>query len=187
MFASLVGTAAALGAVDVAVPSAAREHGSATAAGVLLATMAVGTVTGSLLAGRHEWRWAPGPRVIVLELAMAAGLAVTGAVTAELWLLGVALIVPGAALGALFASLYVLVDRLAPAGSGTRTFAWLVTANNGGLAIGAAVAGALSDRAGPEFGLWFGTVCALAGVIPATMASFMSAREPKQAPATRVR
>ena len=57
----------------------------------------------------------------------------------------------------------MLVDRLAPEGSGTRTFAWLVTANNGGLAIGAAVAGALSEGAGPEFGLWFGAACALAG------------------------
>ena len=51
-------------------------------------------------------------------------------------------------LGALFATAYLLADRLAPAGSGTRTFAWLVTANNGGLAVGAAVAGALSDGSG---------------------------------------
>ena len=49
VFASLVPTAAALGAIDVAVPAAAREQGSATTAGVLLAAMAVGTVTGSLL------------------------------------------------------------------------------------------------------------------------------------------
>ena len=61
VFASLVPTAAALGAVDVAVPAAAREQGSATTAGVLLAAMAVGTVTGSLLTGRREWRWAPDP------------------------------------------------------------------------------------------------------------------------------
>ncbi len=187
MFASLVGTAAALGAVDVAVPAAAHEQGSATAAGVLLAAMAAGTVTGSLLAGRHDWRWEPGSRVVALQIVMALGLALTAAVTSELWLLGAAIVLPGAALGALFASLYLLVDRLAPEGSGTRTFAWLVTANNGGLAIGAAVAGALSDGAGPEFGLWFGAVCALGGVIPATVAVFVSAREPERPPVTRVR
>ena len=52
VIASLVPTAAALGAVDVAVPAAAREHGSLAAAGVLLAGMAAGSVAGSLLAGR---------------------------------------------------------------------------------------------------------------------------------------
>jgi MFS family permease len=187
MFASLVPTAAALGAVDVAVPAAAREHGSATAAGVLLAAMAAGTVSGSLIAGRRDWHWAPGSRVVALQIVMSLGLALTAAVATELWLLGAALVVPGAALGALFASLYLLVDRLAPEGSGTRTFAWLVTANNGGLAIGAAVAGALSDGAGPEFGLWFGAVCALGGVIPATVALVVSAREPERPPVTRVR
>ena len=187
MFASLVPTAAALGAVDVSVPAAAREHGSATTAGVLLAAMAIGTVTGSLLAGRREWRWTPISRVIALQVVMALGLALTAAVAMDMWLLGAALVIPGAALGALFASLYLLVDRLAPEGSGTRTFAWLVTANNGGLAIGAAVAGAVSDGAGPEFGLWFGAVCAVGGVIPATLAAVVSAREPVRPPVTRVR
>ncbi len=187
VFASLVPTAAALGAIDVAVPAAAREQGSATTAGVLLAAMAVGTVTGSLWSGRREWRWAPGYRVIVLQVLMALGVALSAAVATELWLLGAALVVPGAVLGALFMSLYMLVDRLAPEGSGTRTFAWLVTANNGGLAIGAAVAGAVSEGAGPEFGLWFGAACALGGVVPATVAAVMSAREPERRPVTRVR
>lgn len=187
LFASLAATAAALGAIDVAVPAAAREEGNATAAGVLLAVMAVGTVLGSLFAGRRAWRWSPGSRVVALEVAMALGLALTALTVTHLWLLGAALLVPGAALGALFASLYLLVDRLAPEGSGTRTFAWLVTANNGGLAIGAAVAGALSSGAGPEFGVWFGAVCALGGVIPAIAAVVVSAREPEQPPVTRVR
>ena len=61
---ALVGTAAALGAIDVAVPAAARENGNVAAAGVLLAVMAVGTVTGSLAgrrahlaAGRRSGAW----------------------------------------------------------------------------------------------------------------------------------
>jgi MFS family permease len=187
VFASLVPTAAALGAIDVAVPAAAREHGSATTAGVLLAAMAIGTVTGSLLAGRRQWRWAASHRMIVLQVLMALGVALSAVAASELWLLGAALVVPGAVLGALFMSLYMLVDRLAPEGSGTRTFAWLVTANNGGLAIGAAIAGAVSERAGPEFGLWFGAACALGGLIPAIGAAVLSAREPGRAPITRAR
>ena len=45
------------------------------------------------------------------------------------------------ALGALFVTVYLLVDAMTPPGAGTRTFAWLVTANNGGIALGAVVGG----------------------------------------------
>jgi MFS family permease len=174
--ASLVPPAAALGAIDVAVPAAAQERGHTTAAGVLLAAMAAGTVAGSLFAGRRAWRWRPEQRVIALQLLMGVTLAGAAATAGRLELLGLALVLPGVMLGALFATLYVLVDRLAPDGSGTRTFAWLVTANNGGIALGAVVGGALSEASGSAAGLWFAAVCALAGAAPAAGAAVMSAR-----------
>jgi predicted MFS family arabinose efflux permease len=141
--------------------------------------MAVGTVAGSLTAGRRAWRWAPERRVVALQVVMSIGLAVSALATARLGLLGLALVLPGAALGALFTTLYVVVDRHAPPGSGTRTFAWLVTANNGGLAAGAAIAGALSEAPGPSAGLWFAAACALAGTVPAAVAAGMSAHAPQ--------
>ena len=156
-------TAAALGAIDIAVPAAATEQGHPAAAGRCEAAMAAGTVAGSLLAG---W-WAfgsPQRRVVAMQAVMAGGLAVSTLFATQLALLGAVLVVPGVALGALFASLYLLVGQLAPKGSGTRTFAWLVTVNNGGLALGAAVAGAWSEASGPVAGLWFATACALAGI-----------------------
>ena len=70
----------------------------------------------------------------------------------------------------------MLADRLAPEGSATRTFAWLVTANNAGLALGAAAAGALTDRSGADAGLWLGAVFALAAVVPAAAAALLSGR-----------
>jgi predicted MFS family arabinose efflux permease len=184
--ASLVPVAAALGAIEVAVPAAAREHGSLTSAGLLLAAMAVGTVGGSLLAGRRAWRWPAERRVIMLQLVMAAGVALAAAASGRLWLLGAALVVPGAALGALFATLYLLVDQRAPRGAGTRTFAWLVTANNGGIAAGAAVAGTVSEESGPAAGLWFGAVCAAMAAGPAAAAALMSERGPKSRQAAGV-
>jgi len=180
-------TAAALGAIDISLPAATRELGHFSAAGVLLAVMAVATVAGSLIAGRGRWRGPPQWRVVALMALMAGGVALTASATSSLALLGLALIVPGAMLGALFATAYVLADRLAPAGSGTRTFAWLVTANNGGLAVGAAVAGALAERSGASAGLWFGAACALAGVVPASVSAVMSARELRRTPVTGVR
>jgi MFS family permease len=90
-------------------------------------------------------------------------------------------------LGALYATAYVFADQLAPPGSETRTFAWLVTANNGGLALGAAVAGALSESSSASAGLWFAAGCALAGALPACVAAAMSARIPRRTPVTGVR
>ncbi len=180
VFASLVPPAAALGAIDVAVPAAAEEAGREAAAGILLSAMAIGTVGGSLLAGRGTRLVSPATRAIGLQVVMALGLALAAVASARLGALGVALVLPGAALGALFTTLYVLVDRLSPEGAGTRTFAWLVTANNGGLAAGAAVAGPLTEGGGPNAGLWFAAACAVAGVIPATAAAIWSAREPPQ-------
>jgi MFS family permease len=187
LYGALALAAAALGAIDISLPAAARELGHFSAAGVLLAGMAVATVAGSLIAGRRHWRGPPEWRVVALLAAMGAGVALTATATGSLEWLALALLVPGAMLGALFATAYLLADRLAPAGSGTRTFAWLVTANNGGLAVGAAVAGALSESSSASAGLWFGAACALAGVLPATAAAVLSARVLKRAPVTGAR
>jgi MFS family permease len=182
LYGALAATAAALGAIEIAVPAAAREQGQVSGAGVVLAAMAAGTVAGSLLAGRRRWKMAPQWRVVALAAPMAGGVALAATATGRLELLATALVVPGAVLGALFASVYVLADQLAPPGSATRTFAWLVTANNGGLALGAAAAGALTDHSGADAGLWFGAACALAAVVPGTLAALLSARELSRIP-----
>jgi MFS family permease len=185
VFLAFVPTAAALGALDIAIPAAATGQGHPAAAGAIEAAMAVGTVAGSLLAGR----WASGSpqrRVLLTQALMGGGLALSTLFATQLLVLGAVLVVPGIALGALFASLYLLVGHLAPSGSGTRTFGWLVTANNGGLALGAAVAGALSDASGPGAGLWLAAGCALAGIVPAVAAVLLSARVPPARPARRV-
>jgi hypothetical protein len=182
LFAAFVPTAAALGAIDIGVPTVARAPGHPAQGGVILAAMAVGTVAGSLLIGRRTWSGSPVPRILALQAVFAAGFAASAVASGHLELLMALLTIPGAALGGLFATLYVLVDRLAPQGSGTRTFGWLVTANNGGLALGAALAGALSARWGAAAGLWLAAGCAVAGIGPAILAARMSARERRTLP-----
>ncbi len=180
MFIAFLPTAAALGALDIAIPAAATEQGHPAAAGAIEATMAVGTVVGSLLAGRLVFG-SPQRRVLLAQAVLAGGLCERDAVRAtQLVLLGVVLVVPGLALGALFASLYLLVGRLAPAGSGTRTFGWLADGQQR-RAGAAGAAGALSQASGPEAGLWLAAACALAGVVPALGALILSARVPHAA------
>jgi MFS family permease len=186
VFVAFLPTAAALGALDIAIPAAATAQGRPAAAGAIEAAMAVGTVAGSLLAGRWVLG-SPQRRVLAMQALMAAGLAVSTLFATQLGLLGAVLVVPGIALGVLFASLYLLVGRLAPPGSGTRTFGWLVTVNNGGLALGAAAGGVLADASGPAAGLWLAAGCALAGIAPALGALALSAREPRAHPSARTR
>src|SRR6185436_10779205 len=104
----------------------------------IIAAFAVGTPVASLLAGRRAWRRAAATRLVLLQLALAGTLAVAAAVAEEPLALAIALVPAGMALGALFVTVYLVVEALTPAGAGTRAFAWLVTMNNGGIALGAA-------------------------------------------------
>ncbi len=164
--ASLLGPGAALGAIDLAVPALARSAGAPARAGLLLAALAAGTATASLLAGRRAWVWPAPRRLPVLQLAVGGALAGAAAVAGHPAALAAVLVAVGAALGAQFVTVYPLVDELAPPGAATRSFAWLVTANNAGIGIGAALAGQLSGGAA---GLWLAAGCALAG-LPLTLA-----------------
>jgi hypothetical protein len=164
--ASLLGPGAALGAIDLAVPALARSAGAPARAGLLLAALAAGTATASLLAGRRRWAWPATRRLPALQLTVAGALAGAAAVAGRPAALAVVLVAVGMALGAQFVTVYPLVDELAPAGAATRSFAWLVTANNAGIGIGAALAGQLDGGAA---GLWLAAGCALAG-LPVTLA-----------------
>ena len=85
------------------------------AAGVLLAAMAVGDGDGQPAGGRARVALAAATRVIVLQVVDGArDRAARRRRDGRLGLLGAALVIPGAALGALFATLYLLVDQLAP-------------------------------------------------------------------------
>jgi MFS family permease len=169
VIASLGTTGAALGAVDVAVPAITRAHGHAAVAGVLLAVMAAGTAAAALLAGLPAWRRAPLMRLALLQPALALAFAAC-ALVEPLPALAALLALPGAVLGIIFVTAYVAIEALAPARAATRTFAWLVTANNAGLALGAALAGALADRS-PHAALWPAAAAPLAGAVLAAAAA----------------
>lgn len=159
--ASFTATGAALGAIDVGVPAIARAAEVPALAGVLLGTMAVGTVLAGLLAGLKSWRRPPLQRLAILQPVLALALAACAFVH-PLGPLAAALTFPGAVLGILFLTAYVAINELAPHGSATRAFAWLITANNAGFALGAALAGALADH-NPHAALWLAAIAALPG------------------------
>jgi MFS family permease len=165
VIASLLGPGAALGAVSLAVSALSRADGAPARGGLILAAFALGTPVASLLTGRRAWRRPPVLRLGLLQLALTASLAAAAVVAEQPVALAAVLVLAGMALGALFVTLYLLVDELTPPGAGTRAFAWLVTANNGGIAFGAALAGEVISGRGGAAGLWTATFCALAGLV----------------------
>jgi MFS family permease len=92
------------------------------------------------------------------------------------WLMGLLTIASGVGLPVTLTCVFQLVDRLAPVGTTTEAFAWLISAFLVGSSVGAAAAGSLSDvgRIGGAF-LVAAASSALAGVVAAGVVRGVSA------------
>ena len=155
----------AVGAVEVGVPAALTPGGHTELTGPLLGLWGVGSMAGGLIVGRVGAP-ADAPRRLVFLLAA------WGAAHAALALefgpvsLGVLLLLAGVAIAPTFVCANGMLDALAPAGTITEAFTWTSTGMTAGLAIGAAVAGAIVD--GAPAGVAF-AVLGAAGLLAAAL------------------
>jgi predicted MFS family arabinose efflux permease len=106
--------------------------------------MAGGLAFGSRLSGRGPEQRVIGPLVL-----LAAGIALL-AVAAGLVQLAAGMILAGLGIAPAIACLYLLVDRLAPAGTVTEAFTWVTTAFATGFAAGNALGGNLVHGVGTD-------------------------------------
>ncbi len=147
LIAALSFVGVALGVISVAVVTYADARHVAYASGLLLALNAGGAFLGGVLYGRRP-RHGPAQRRLVLLMAgLAAGY------LPLMWAPPIAVMAVLAALSGVFlapvlACSFTLVDGLAPPGTVTEAFAWLVTAFGVGSSAGAALAGLAGDAAG---------------------------------------
>lgn len=152
-----------IGMAEVSIPAFAEQRGQPGAAGFLLALWSLGSMAGGLWYGTRIWGGAVERRYAWLLLAVAAGF-VPPALVADVWQMGVVLPLAGACIAPLLACGYLLVDRLAPAGTVTEAFTWMLTGFLSGLSGGAAAGGVLIDLFGvrPAFAGAAGVVAAAA-------------------------
>jgi MFS family permease len=140
-------TGIGLGILEVGIPAFSRAEGAAAAAGVLLAMWSFGSGIGGLLYGivprrggvfrMHLFVTALLP-LTLLPLAAAPSVAVMAF-----------LVIPaGCCIAPLLATRNELVGAVAPPGMRTEAYTWPMTAFVGGIAIGAALAGALVEGPG---------------------------------------
>ncbi|MFF4651086.1 MFS transporter [Streptomyces sp. NPDC001380] len=156
----LAGAGWALGAQAVLYVAYAEEHrgGLPGGAGTLLAVAASGGLVGALVYGAAPWRAAPATRTWVLAWVMAAGFASLVPLPSPA-VMTVLSFLTGLGLAPLLAASFGLIGELAPPGTATEAFAWLVTVVSTGNAAGAAVSGVLVDGS-----LRAAAVCGAAGI-----------------------
>jgi MFS family permease len=149
VLATIVLLAAAFGTVEVTVVAGAEQLGSRTLAGPLLALWALGSMVGGLVFGARASDRGPEQRMVGLLTLVVAGIALLSVATG-LVQLGAGMVLAGLGIAPAIACLYLLVDRLAPAGTVTEAFTWVTTAFASGIAAGNALGGTLVQRVGTD-------------------------------------
>ncbi|WP_067483506.1 MFS transporter [Actinomadura hibisca] len=144
---SLLFAGVALGVYAVAVVAYAERLDNEAASGLLLAAMSGGALVGGLVYGARPWSGAEHRRLPWLLVALAAGY------LPLMWAPGLPIMlvlafVSGIFLAPVLACSFSLVDHLAPVGTVTEAFAWIVAAVGAGGSLGSFVSGVGQDVAG---------------------------------------
>src|SRR3954447_9530772 len=157
-----VGCGVSLGAIEVALPGFGDAHGNASLGGPLIAAWSLGSAAGGLVYGAQADRLVPLARWWVL---LNAGLA----------LAALPLLLAGSAVGMFLraplagfliaptqATQNLLVGDVAPAGTITEAYSWVLMGLVVGIAAGNATAGLLIDASGWRAAIAAGAVVAFA-------------------------
>jgi MFS family permease len=138
---------AAFGATEIGIVAFSDAAGASGSVGLLYAAWSVGSLVAGLLAAQRGHSGDPVRRAGALLLTLALGTALLAAAPDVGWL-AAGLLLAGAAVAPLFAVVYALMGRVAPAGTVTEAYAWETTGIMGGIAIGSAAAGVIGAPAG---------------------------------------
>jgi MFS family permease len=164
LVASMLPVGFAFGSLEVALPAFADHEGRPELAGVLVALWALGSVAGGLAYGARPRRGTlSGTHLriaVLLPLSfLPLALASSPAVMALLVIPAGVLIAP------LIATRNELAGEVAPAGARTEAYTWPLTALVGGIALGAAAAGAIADAAGWQTAVLVAAAAAACGTL----------------------
>ncbi|MDQ3572276.1 MAG: MFS transporter [Actinomycetota bacterium] len=153
-----------IGAIEVSIPAFSEEVGHAALAGVLLALWSLASGIGGLVFGaraiRRELLHTYIAISILFPLACLPMIAASSPATMCLLVL-----LAGAPIAPLIATRNELIASVAPPGTGTEAFTWLVTSLVAGLSVGTAVGGAVIEAEGWPAAVALGVGVAMAGAL----------------------
>lgn len=162
---AIVPTGISFGALEVAMPAFAVEHGEkAELAGILLSIMAVGSVAGGVWYGARTWSSPVVERFIVLHVVLALG-TLPLLIADSIPLMAAMAAIAGLALAPSAAAAYLLIDHVAPPGTTTEATTWMMTANIAGAAAGAALAGLIVEASNARWAIVLACVGPVIGAI----------------------
>ena len=139
------------GSTDVATVAFAEEHGAKSAAGVVLAVFAAGSMLAGLGYGARSWLSPLWKRFVVGVAALAVGVSLFLFVT-SLPMLAAVMFVTGFSIAPTLITGNGLVQQFVPRGQLTEGLTWVGTALGVGVSAGASIGGALIDRLGAHGG-----------------------------------
>ncbi len=153
-----------IGSVEVVIPAFSEEAGDAALAGILLAVWSAASgIAGLIFGARQSRRELLDTFLLVGLLFPLATLPMIVAGSPLTMALLVAL--SGAPIAPLIATRNELISQVAPVGTGTEAFTWLMTALIMGLSLGTAIAGAVVEATGWPEAVLVGVAVAAAGGI----------------------
>ncbi len=153
-----------IGSVEVVIPAFSEEAGDAALAGALLSVWSLASGIGGLIFGaRHSRRELLDSFLLIGLLFPLATVPMVAAGSPVTMALFVAM--SGAPIAPLIATRNELISQVAPQGTGTEAFTWLMTALIAGLSLGTAVAGAVVESNGWPDAVLIGVAVAAVGAI----------------------
>jgi MFS family permease len=159
LLASLSGAGFAIGVLTVLVVSYAERQPVPGGAPALLALNAGGALVGALVYGAIRWRAPARARAVACACGLLLGYGLLATVPPPPYMAGLMLLT-GLFLAPLLTVTFLLIGDLAPRGTTTEAFAWLVTLFACGSSAGSAVVGVVLDKAG----LHWAAACSAVGV-----------------------
>ncbi|GAB2846393.1 MFS transporter [Actinocorallia aurea] len=170
-----------LGVFNIGVVAYAEGIGREAASGWLMAVNALGALTGGLVYGARTWPGRPEQRVAPLLAGLTVGYALL-LLTPGLPLMMVLAYLSGVFLAPTLACVFGLVEGLAPEGTVTEAFAWIVAFMTVGVSVGSALAGRIQDEAGTVAALSGAALGGLAAVLVCVVGGWLLAtRSPARA------
>ncbi len=150
-----LGFGCVVGVVEVGVPAVTSAEGHPALAGVLLSAWSVASVVAGLLYGLHPWPTQLRHRLPVLLVGFSLTVVAMGLLPGLAGLI-VAMLLAGCLITPQVTAQSLTVELVAPPGTGTEAFGWVVTATTLGIGSGYALGGPLVQAYGPDTAFFAG-------------------------------
>ena len=155
-----MGFGVTVGFVEVAIPAAASQAGSPAVGGLLLGLFSIASVIFGVFYGTRPW---PKPMHLRMPVLLAGFGVLIGFMAIPTTLLGliVPLVIAGTLITPQATSHSAVIEAVAPKGTVTEAFGWVITSVTLGLAIGQSISGQLVDHVGTWASFLSSTVAGL--------------------------